>query len=133
LAHELCHLLYDRHHGVELQIVSGEWAPVEIEKRANAFAAALLMPDALIIRAAREENVDLAHLDYAGLIALAKKTDVSLDALGHHLVNRRWIDEAQRAELMASSVDLGGAKERKVPARKVRRETVPTQLVREKV
>jgi len=133
LAHELCHLLYDRHHGVELQIVSGEWAPVEIEKRANAFAAALLMPDALIIRAAREENVDLAHLDYAGLFALAKKTDVSLDALGHHLVNRRWIDEAQRAELMASSVDLGGAKERKVSARKVRRETVPTQLVREKV
>jgi hypothetical protein len=44
LAHELCHLLLDREHGDELAIATGPWAPVGIEQRANAFAAAFLMP-----------------------------------------------------------------------------------------
>jgi len=113
LAHELCHLLYDRNSGVELQIVSGAWAPVEIEQRANAFAAALLMPDNLIDRVAGEQNLDLNDLDLAGFVALAKGMDVSLNALGHHLVNRRWIDESQRLELMIGAEN----NENNIPAR----------------
>lgn len=44
LAHELCHLLYDREEGVPLAVASGPWAPPDIEKRANAFAAMFLLP-----------------------------------------------------------------------------------------
>jgi Zn-dependent peptidase ImmA (M78 family) len=48
LAHELCHLLLDREYGDELAIASGPWAPLAIEQRANAFAAAFLMPTWLL-------------------------------------------------------------------------------------
>lgn len=48
LAHELCHLLLDREYGDELAVASGPWAPVAIEQRANAFAAAFLMPTWLL-------------------------------------------------------------------------------------
>lgn len=44
LAHELSHLLIDRSYGQKVAIASGPWAPHSIEKRANAFAAMLLMP-----------------------------------------------------------------------------------------
>ncbi len=91
LAHELCHLLYDRRRGVELQFASGDWAPAEIEMRANAFAAALLMPDSLVQAAAAAENIRLPKVDQQGLAALAKRMNVSLDALSHHLANRGWI------------------------------------------
>ena len=90
LAHELCHLLYDRGRGVELQFVSGEWAPVEIEMRANAFAAGLLMSDSLVLAAAEAEKVHLPKIEQRGLEALARRLDVSLDALDHHLANRGW-------------------------------------------
>jgi Zn-dependent peptidase ImmA (M78 family) len=48
LAHELSHLLLDREHGDELAVASGPWAPMAIEQRANAFAAAFLMPTWLL-------------------------------------------------------------------------------------
>jgi Zn-dependent peptidase ImmA (M78 family) len=48
LAHELCHLILDREYGDELAIATGPWAPVGIEQRANAFAAAFLMPTWLL-------------------------------------------------------------------------------------
>jgi Zn-dependent peptidase ImmA (M78 family) len=48
LTHELCHLLFDREYGDELAIATGPWAPVAIEQRANAFAAAFLMPTWLL-------------------------------------------------------------------------------------
>lgn len=51
LAHELAHLLYDRSMAASVGISSGSWAPASIEKRANAFAAMLLMPRELVIRA----------------------------------------------------------------------------------
>jgi Zn-dependent peptidase ImmA (M78 family) len=91
LAHELCHLLYDRNRGVDFHFVSGEWAPIEIEKRANAFAAGLLMADELVLAAAREKNITLAKLDGSKLTALARQLDVSPSALDHHLANRGWI------------------------------------------
>jgi Zn-dependent peptidase ImmA (M78 family) len=48
LAHELCHLFFDREYGDELAIATGPWAPLAIEQRANAFAAAFLMPTWLL-------------------------------------------------------------------------------------
>lgn len=44
LAHELCHLLFDRSAAVALGMLSGPWAPPRIERRANAFAVELLLP-----------------------------------------------------------------------------------------
>lgn len=44
LAHELCHLLFDRKAAMPLAVISGPWAPPRIERRANAFAAELLLP-----------------------------------------------------------------------------------------
>jgi Zn-dependent peptidase ImmA (M78 family) len=92
LAHELCHLLFDRPHGVSLRFISGEWAPVEVEKRANAFAAMTLMPPELIRAAAKKNKIRFDQLDEKKLKDLAKCLDVSPDALDHHLVNLRWTD-----------------------------------------
>ena len=44
LAHELCHLLFDRSSAVPLSVLSGTWAPPRLERVANAFAAELLIP-----------------------------------------------------------------------------------------
>lgn len=44
LAHELCHLLVDRTAAGDLLAVSSPWAPPIAERRANAFAAELLLP-----------------------------------------------------------------------------------------
>ncbi len=44
LAHELCHLVFDKRIGKMLGIASGPWAPVRFEQRANAFAVMFLIP-----------------------------------------------------------------------------------------
>lgn len=46
LAHELCHLIVDKRAAVPLALMSGAWAPPELERRPNAFAAELLVPAA---------------------------------------------------------------------------------------
>ncbi|NJQ14497.1 ImmA/IrrE family metallo-endopeptidase [Streptomyces bohaiensis] len=48
LAHELAHLILDRDRGCEVAVASGPWAPRAVEQRANAFAAAFLMPTRLL-------------------------------------------------------------------------------------
>ncbi|MCA9711242.1 MAG: ImmA/IrrE family metallo-endopeptidase, partial [Myxococcales bacterium] len=48
LAHELCHLLYDLDESGRVGVVSNPWAPQRMERRANAFAAMLLMPRAAV-------------------------------------------------------------------------------------
>ncbi len=47
LGHELCHLLVDRGHAMDLVDVLGGGMPGFIERRANAFAAELLLPQEL--------------------------------------------------------------------------------------
>jgi Zn-dependent peptidase ImmA (M78 family) len=44
LAHELGHLLLDQDRASRMIVASGPWAPLEVEQRANAFAAAFLIP-----------------------------------------------------------------------------------------
>ena len=101
LAHELCHLLHDRTHGRNLATMSGPWAPRELEKRANAFAAALLMPPDLL----KKGVGDGTDLDFRSLLALAKPLEVSPDALAHHLENCGLISEAARDILLAQLVN----------------------------
>ena len=102
LAHELCHLLHDREHGRNLALISGPWAPRDLEKRSNAFAAAFLMPPALLRKGLHAEANDL---EFAGLLALAKRLQVSPDALAHHLENCGLISESTRDGLLAQLVN----------------------------
>ena len=101
LAHELCHLLHDRAHGRDLAMISGPWAPRELEKRANAFAAALLMPPDLLKKGVE----DATDLDFESLLTIAKRLEVSPDALAHHLENTGLIGEATRDVLLAQLVN----------------------------
>ncbi len=111
LAHELCHLLHDRAHGRNLAMISGPWAPRDLEKRANAFAAALLMPPELLKKGLHSDD----DLEFEGLLVLAKRLHVSTDALAHHLANCNLISEATRDVLLAQLVN------RQAWTRKVRR------------
>lgn len=104
LAHELCHLLYDRSHGKRLAIASGPWAPRSIEKRANAFAAMFLMPPHLIEQAVADSPDPITEL--SGARAVARKLRVSVIAAIEHLCNLTLMTEMERDELLAQ---LGSA------------------------
>jgi len=45
-----CHILFDREYGTKWALASGPWAPRDLERRANAFAAMLLMPPGLLAK-----------------------------------------------------------------------------------
>lgn len=101
LAHELCHLLYDRSHGALLAIASGPWAPKDIERRANAFAAWLLMPPHRL-----KPAIAWAHgaiNTHEGISAVANELDVSRSALVRHLFNLGEITEEDQDALLADA------------------------------
>lgn len=97
LAHELCHLLFDRSFGTELAVASGPWAPLALEQRANAFAAMLLMPPSIL------RNVDsvapFKDMTKEQLVSVSQKIGVSFQALLEHLYNVGLLNEFQRAKL----------------------------------
>ena len=86
LAHELCHILFDRSSARPLAHSSTRWASPSLEQRANAFAAMLLMPPP---RAKLPLSADLKELKQS-VDRLAEKLSVSRVALKRHLAN---IDE----------------------------------------
>lgn len=100
LAHELCHLLYDRAHGSDLAHPSGQWAPAAVERRANAFGAMFLMPEPYV-----RELFD-AHEQCAGLHdkvgSIARTLDVGFIATAEHLSNLDIIDEDDRLLLISN-------------------------------
>ena len=97
LAHELCHLLFDRSHGSRLAVASGPWAPRVIEQRANAFAAMLLMPPGLLGLAIESSHDGLATA--TGVQEVAKRLRVGSSALVEHAHNVGLIDEVEREDL----------------------------------
>lgn len=94
LAHELCHLLVDRPRGKPLAVASGPWAPLDVERRANAFAAMFLMPPDRVRRAL---TGSIETLDNVRDVAEALGT--SLRATLEHLGNLGFIDDATRLRL----------------------------------
>ncbi len=87
LAHELCHLLLDREYADELAIATGPWAPVAVEQRANAFAAAFLMPtwllkDALAASSAPADDPETIRMVSARLRVSASSLTDRLYNLG---------------------------------------------------
>jgi Zn-dependent peptidase ImmA (M78 family) len=101
LAHELCHILFDRAYGRRLALASGPWAPRDVEKRANAFAAMLLMPPKLIGKCIRRLTEPITEKD--GVLSLARTLGASFTATIEHLCNLRFIDEVDRDRLRAEA------------------------------
>ena len=93
LAHELCHVLFDREEGRRLAVASGPWAPRNREKRANAFAAMLLMPPSLIQRAVAGLTHAIDTSD--GVRAAARVLEVGIPSLLHHLRNTGFIGDPE--------------------------------------
>jgi Zn-dependent peptidase ImmA (M78 family) len=98
LAHELFHLLYDRSRAQRIAHASGPWAAPGVEKRANAFAAMLLMPRDLLRRC-----TPLHQLTHDAVLTAAETMQVSASALIEHLYNTSMIDEFKRDELRQHS------------------------------
>lgn len=90
LAHELCHLLVDRGHAAEVMVASTPWAPPEIERRANAFAAELLLPKAGMTRVLGGKLVSGWVTD-ADRKALMDEFCVGETVCSHQLKNRLQI------------------------------------------
>lgn len=95
LAHELCHILYDRGHARRVGITSGPWAPAAVERRANAFAAGIMMPRAMVFSAFEGER----FTDSESIVVAAERLQVSYRALVEHLYNLHLINEAERERL----------------------------------
>jgi Zn-dependent peptidase ImmA (M78 family) len=104
LSHELCHLLFDREVGQRLAIASGAWAPRNIERRANAFAAMFLMPPRLLSSAIANAPAPINTMD--GIEAIAQRLHVGATAAIQHLYNLTLMDESDRDALLSQ---LGGS------------------------
>jgi len=63
LAHEICHLLVDRERALPMAEVLGGASPSRPERRANAFAAELLLPQSAAARVVQSEDSIRAALD----------------------------------------------------------------------
>jgi Zn-dependent peptidase ImmA (M78 family) len=97
MAHELGHLLLDRALARAVAIVSGPWAPIDVEQRANAFAAAFLMPIQLLLPAIQKEGGD-PH-DPKTVARVARRLRVSLTSLADRLRNLRLISHEEADDL----------------------------------
>ena len=101
IAHELCHVLFDRTRARRLAHVSGgPWAAQGIEQRANAFAAYLLMPRALVLKHLQDAN----RIEADDVQRLAHQLQVNHSALLPHLRNLDLIDAA-RSEQLRNELD----------------------------
>jgi Zn-dependent peptidase ImmA (M78 family) len=114
LAHELCHLLYDRSYGWQLAIASGPWAPHDLERRANAFAAMLRMPTDLVLRVVRSLTIPLNTLAAARQVASELRT--SPTATIEHLGNFGLLDEADRERIRLEAERQLTSEEIEVPS-----------------
>lgn len=107
IAHELCHVLFDRTRARRVAHASGPWAAPGIEQRANAFAAYLLMPRSFVVAHLQ----DPSHIDRAQVQHLAEGLQVNESALVEHLRNLRLIDGVDRARL---SDEIAQARQRRL-------------------
>ena len=97
LAHELCHVLFDREEGHRLAVASGPWAPRGIEQRANAFAAMLLMPPSLVERATQRLTYPLDSSE--GIQEAAHVLETGVRAVLNHLRNTGFITDTDRERI----------------------------------
>ncbi len=92
VAHELCHLLVDRNRSARLMIASTPWAPPEMERRANAFAAELLLPRAGILKELATE-IRSGSITDSARTRLMDRFGVGETVCGHQLQNQLpWVE-----------------------------------------
>ncbi len=106
LAHELCHLLHDRSHAARLAIASGPWATPDVEQRANAFAAMLLMPEPLVAEALKSLPQPVTREDEVWTVA--NRLHTSFTATLDHLHNLGYIDDTTR-EVVRERIEIRSA------------------------
>ena len=94
LAHELCHLLFDRSVGQRLAVASGPWAPPSLEQRANAFAAMLLMPTETVRTLVAGMNEPIATA--RGVSGIAERLETGFSATLWHLRNLGFVDDTTK-------------------------------------
>ena len=99
LAHELCHLLFDRDVGQRLAVASGPWAPPSLEQRANAFAAMLLMPTETV--RAVVAGMDEPIASERGVSRVAQRLETGFSATLWHLRNLGFIDGSSKQRIEA--------------------------------
>ena len=99
LAHELCHLLFDRNVGQRLAVASGPRAPPSLERRANAFAAMLLMPTEAVrlVVAGMNEPISTGQ----GISNVADRLHTGFSATLWHLRNLGFVDDTSRQRIEA--------------------------------
>jgi Zn-dependent peptidase ImmA (M78 family) len=97
IAHELCHILHDRPSGRRLAIASGPWAPRDVERRANAFAAMLLMPEEAVRAAVSGSPFQIDSVE--GVSHVATRMRTGFRATLAHLRNLGYFDEATEQRL----------------------------------
>ncbi len=99
LAHELCHLVVDRDQGRDIALASSEdWAPVDVERRANAFAAMFLMPRAAVQRAVAQSTEPPETVGGAAFVA--DRLGVPVQTAIHHLKNLDYVDPNTHDQLL---------------------------------
>jgi len=98
LAHELCHVLFDRDRARSIFHSSTPWAEPSIEQRANAFAAMLLMPPGRLQWSFASS--DLRELGRQ-VSEAGNRLKVGRVALIRHLANLGYLGEVERDRLLA--------------------------------
>ncbi|SCX57398.1 protein of unknown function [Variovorax sp. EL159] len=89
LAHELCHILFDRSSAKRLSHVSGPWASIRVEKRANAFAAMFLATPHALSKA-------LTGAELSGQMKnLSERFGIGIIALREHMHNLDLISDEE--------------------------------------
>lgn len=101
IAHELCHVLFDRIPAAPFGIVSRRKSYPPIEQRADAFAYYFLAPREEIDRFLRESRGRVPFaLDRNDVQAVANHFAIGIEAATWHLKHLGWISEVQRQQLI---------------------------------
>lgn len=106
LAHELCHLLYDRAFAREVALPSGPWAPRDVERRANAFAAMLLMPLERVRHAMAVSSGEPGSREL--VMDVATHLGTSFTATAEHMYNLALLSDEERDSLLDEAMDQAG-------------------------
>ena len=101
-AHEYCHFLVDRE-TVEGEICSHDRHREHFELRANAFAAAFLMPAGGINEALADSDIERGRLGSEDVVHLMYRFGVSYQAILWRLLNLHWISREDRERLSQAS------------------------------
>jgi Zn-dependent peptidase ImmA (M78 family) len=103
IAHELCHVLFDRVPAEPLGVVSRAGDRQSTEQRANAFSVYFLAPREGVARFLVERGRQPLDVDQYDVHALMTHFALGKEATTWHLKNLGWIDEETRLKLLHAS------------------------------